>query len=390
MKKALILGGGIGGIEAAIAFRKKGFEVELVSDREYLFVYPIAIWIPVGTARFDDVAVPLDDLARRHGFSWTLDRVTAVAPDAGSVTLEKAGERRDFDILILALGAGKMKHEGLPNTLSICGAPEQSLVLKERIDALIEHGGGSIAVGFGGNPKDPSAMRGGPAFEFIFNLHHSLEKRGVRDRFTLTFFAPMAEPGARMGPKALAMLGSMFQRCHIRTHFGQKIVGFDPDGVRFEGGSKVDSDLTMFIAAGDGHPVIKASNLPLNDAGFIRTNDFLEVEGHPGWYAVGDTAALEGPDWKAKQGHVAEVMARHAAHNAAITHLGKAGSKRGYRDHLSILCVMDMGNGAGYVHRDDRKARLWSLPFVGHWMKKGWGWYYRNSKMRYFPRLPGM
>ena len=51
MKKVLILGGGIGGVASAIAFRKKGFEVELVSERDYLFIYPLAIWIPVGKAR---------------------------------------------------------------------------------------------------------------------------------------------------------------------------------------------------------------------------------------------------------------------------------------------------------------------------------------------------
>lgn len=390
MKKALVLGGGIGGIEAAIAFRKEGFEVELVSDREYLYVYPLAIWIPVGTARFEDVAVPLDDLARRNGFAWTRDRVVAIDRAGGSVTLEAAGVRRDFDVLVLALGAGKTKHAGIDNTLTICGAPGQSIELKARVDALIERGGGRIAVGFGGNPKDSSAVRGGPAFEFVFNLHHLLRKRGLRDRFELAFFAPMAEPGARMGPKALGMLGGLFRKFRITPWFGKKIVGFEPDGVRFEDGAMLDSDLTMFIAAGDGHPVVKASDLPVNDAGFIRVNDFLEVEGTPGWYAIGDAAALEGPDWKAKQGHVAEVMARNAARNAAITHLGRSGSPRGYGRHLSILCVMDMGNGAGFVHRDRRKARLWSLPIVGHWLKRLWGWYYRMSKLRRVPRLPGM
>jgi sulfide:quinone oxidoreductase len=388
--KALVLGGGIGGIEAAIACRKQGFEVELVSDREFLFVYPIAIWIPFGTARFQDVAVPLEKLAHRHGFSWTLDRVTGLDHDVGHVTLERAGERQDFDVLVLALGAGKMKHEGLQNTLSICGPPEQALALKERIASLLKRGEGRIAVGFGGNPKDPSAVRGGPAFEFVFNLHHLLTKRRVRNRFTLTFFAPMAEPGARMGPKVMRMLGRMFQRYDISTHYGRKIVGFDADGVQFEEATKIQSDLTMFIPAGDGHPVVKASQLPVNESGFIRINDFLEVDGSSQWYAVGDAAALEGPDWKAKQGHVAEIMARQAAHNAAITHLGRRGTKRGYREHVSILCVMDTGNGAGLVYRDSEKARLWSLPIVGHWLKKGWGPYYRMSKLRYIPRLPGM
>lgn len=211
MKKALILGGGIGGVEAAIAFRKQGFEVELVSERDYLFVYPISIWIPVGTVRSKNVRVPLIRLSKRHGFSVTLDKVVSLSASHRSVTLESAGKRSDFDVLVIALGGGKMKHPGIEHTLTICGAPEQADLIKDRIDALVAQGGGKIAIGFGGNPKDPSAVRGGPAFELMFNLHHRLGKLGVRDRFELTFFAPMAEPGGRMGPKAPQVMAALFE-----------------------------------------------------------------------------------------------------------------------------------------------------------------------------------
>ena len=44
-KTALVLGGGFGGLEAAIQLRKRGFEVTLVSDRPALFIYPTSIWI---------------------------------------------------------------------------------------------------------------------------------------------------------------------------------------------------------------------------------------------------------------------------------------------------------------------------------------------------------
>jgi sulfide:quinone oxidoreductase len=106
LKRALILGGGIGGVEAAIAFRKKGFDVELVSERDYLFVYPIAIWIPVGTTKSKNVRVPLDRIAKRYGFRTTIDRVAAVSAADRTVTLERGGPRADFDVLVIAVGAG--------------------------------------------------------------------------------------------------------------------------------------------------------------------------------------------------------------------------------------------------------------------------------------------
>jgi sulfide:quinone oxidoreductase len=390
VKKVLILGGGIAGVESAISFRKKGFEVELVSERDYLFIYPIAIWIPVGTTEFSDVAFPLSKLARKHGFSLTIDKVVELDSVSKSVTLEKGGVRNDDCIVVIAIGAGKVDQKGIEHTLSICGAPEQSRQLKKKIDVLIERGHGSIAFGFGGNPKDPSGVRGGPGFELFFNLHYKLERLGIRDRFEMTFFAPMASPGAKMGDKALAKIDMMFKANKFRQRYGKKIVCFEHDGIVFEDDSKLQSDLIMFIPAGEGHGLIKSSNLPVNDAGFIRIDDFCRVDGVNGWYAVGDAAALEGPDWKAKQGHIAEFMSACAAGNCAVEHLGKAGTMKGYQEHLNVLCVMDTGNGAGFVYRDRRKQMFIPMPVVGHWLKKGWGHYYKLSKMGRIPRIPGL
>lgn len=389
MKSIVILGGGIAAIEAAIFYRKEGFKVELVSERDYLFIYPISIWIPIGTTPFEYATMALEKLALRHDFIFTHDSVVEISGSQKRITLKNAGIR-EVEHLVIAVGSGKMKHKGLEHTLSICSAPEQSVMLKNRIDDLIAKGGGKIALGFGGNPKDSSGVRGGPGFELLFNLHQLLVKKGVRDRFELTFFAPMPQPGARMGEKALSMMGSMFKRDKIATKFGQKITGFEANGVVFEDESFLEADLTMFIPAGDGHPIIKSSDLHQNEAGFIRINDYCQIEGVQGWYAIGDVAALQGPDWKAKQGHIAEVMARNSAHNSAISLGLKRGELKGYQEHLTILCVMDMGNGAGFVYRNDTKALLIPMPIVGHWMKIAWGWYYKWTKMNLMPRIPGL
>jgi len=390
LKKVLILGGGISGIASAIAFRKRGFEVEVVSERDYLFIYPIAIWIPVGTAKFNDVAFPLSRLAQKHQFTLTIDRVTGIDATRDTITLAKGGARSDADIVVIALGAGKVKHDGIEHTLSICGAPEQSMQLRERIDALIDRGHGKIAFGFGGNPKDPSGVRGGPGFELFFNLHHKLTKLGIRDRFEMTFFAPMETPGAKMGEKAVSMMNVMFTKKNFNRRYGKKIERFEKDAVVFGDGSRLESDLTMFIPAGEGHEVIKASDLPKNDAGFVRIDDYCRISGVSSWFAVGDSAALEGPDWKAKQGHIAEFMAECAANNCAIEHLGFEEPMKGYQEHLNVLCVMDTGDGAGFVYRNGHRQMFIPLPVVGHWLKKGWGHYFKLTKMERIPRIPGL
>jgi len=381
MHKVLILGGGIGGVASAIAFRKQGFEVELVSERDYLFIYPLAIWIPVGSMQFKDVSMPLSKLARKHGFSLTIDRVAALDGDAKTVTLEKTGVLDSPALVVVALGASKLKHEGIEHTCSICGKPEESLRLKEKIEALVARGGGRIALGFGGNPKDASAVRGGPGFELLFNLDYHLKTLGIRDEFEITFFAPMAEPGARMGKKALSAMAAMLKAKNIATRYGKKISRFEPDGIVFEDQRKLESDLTMFIPAGEGDAVIRRSNLPQNIAGFICIDDYCRIEGIKGWYAVGDAAALEGPEWKAKQGHIAELMAGNAACNAAIEHSGRQAAMKGYQAHLNVLCMMDMGDGAGFVYKNSLREVFIPMPIVGHWLKQSWGHYYKLSKL---------
>ena len=393
MKKVLILGGGFAGIDAAIHLKKMDYDVTLVSDRDYFYIYPTSIWVPVRESSFEDMCIDLKELQAAHGFKLVVDGVSNINAQENKVTLSSSQVVDDYDYLIIAMGASKMKPKGVENTLSICGAPEQSVEIRDAIDKLIEKGSGKIAMGFGGNPKDTSAVRGGPGFELLFNVHNLLKKKGIRDKFELTFFAPMAEPGKRMGPQALKMMDMMFNKLDIKKHFGKKIINFEQDGIIFEDDSKLEADFTMFIPAGDGHDVIKNSDLPTNEAGFVKTDDHSCVIGEDGAltnvYAIGDVAALEGYDWRAKQGHIAEVMAKNAAHN--IEQRDNGGSDfKGYNEHLNILCVMDSGDGAAFVYRDEKRAFMFPLPFIGHWLKKGWGSYCRYSKLGKIPRIPGM
>jgi sulfide:quinone oxidoreductase len=383
-----VVGGGFAGVEAATALQKAGgFDVTLVSDRDYLYLFPISVWVPVRGIPFRRAQVPLRDIARRRGFRLVRDTVEEIR--SAENVVRGAAEDYAYDYLVVATGAAKLKPQGAEHTLSICGSPQSGVDIRDRLDALIAKGSGSIAVGFGGNPKDRSAVRGGPAFELLFNIHVLLKRKKIRDRFELNFFAPMAEPGERMGPRALSMLDSMLISSGIAKRVGTPITGFDPAGVAFTDGSRLDADLVLFIPGAAGHPALAASDLPLNDAGFIRIDDHGLVEGTTNVYAAGDVAALEGPDWRAKQGHTAEVMARNAAFNIVAVEAGRP-DRKGYQAHLSIVCLMDTGDGAAMVYRGRTRNIVIPLPVVGHWMKQGWGRYARAVKLGRIPRVPGL
>jgi len=389
MKKVLILGGGFAGVEAAIYLRKENIGVTLVSDRDYFYIYPTSIWIPTGEVTREDVSVPLEQLAANHGFELIVDAVTKLEATEKKVTLSSGRILDDFAYIVVALGQDKLGHEGIEHTLSICGKPEEATALYERLDTLVAKGKGKIAMGFGGNDKDTSAVRGGPAFEVLFNVHNYLKKKGLRKEIELTFFAPMEKPGQKMGDNALVMMDKMFKMTDIHKKVGSKITAFVEDGIEFEDGTKLESDLTMFISAGTGHGITANSGLPLSDAGFVVTNEYNEIEGFEGIYAIGDSASLMGPEWRAKQGHVAEVMAKNVAANIA-NDMKNIDDKKSYIEHLNILCVMDTGNGAAFVYRSNKSAKMIPMPIVGHWMKKGWGVYCKYSKLGKIPRIPGM
>jgi len=394
MRKVLILGGGFAGVESAIYLRKYGFDVTLISDRDYFYIYPISIWIPTSEIGFEDAKVSLKELQKVHGFELIIDEIVSIKSLEKKVYCKNHEFR--YEYLVVAIGADKIKHKGIENTLSICGKPKDAIRLKEELDKLIEKGSGTISFGFGGNPKDASNVRGGPAYELLFNVHHKLKKLGIRDKFKLNFFAPMKKPGIRMGPNALKAMDMFFKRLDIDAYVGKKIKEFTKEGVLFEDDSLLESDLTMFIPAGNGHKVFQNSDLPLNQAGFVNINNYCEVK-HDYYttpddykvFAIGDSAALQGPDWRAKQGHIAEVMARNTAFNINAMENGKL-ARKAYSCHINILCVMDSGDGAAFVYRNDAKAIIMPMPVFGHWIKKGWGWYCKNSKLNKIPRIPGL
>ena len=385
----LILGGGFAGVEAAIKLRQYNYRVTLISNRDFLFVYPISIWIPVRKKSFDDVKISLHELSQKHGFELIQDEVLQIIAAENKVVLSKSTIH--FEYLIVALGMGKLNMQGLEYTHSICGKPAEAEIIKEELDKLVAQGHGNIAIGFGNNPADPTAtaVRGGPAFELLFNFSHYLKKLNLRDKFDITFFAPMAEPGKKMGDKPYKKMDLFFDRYQINVRKGKKITHFDSGEVHFEDNTVLKSDLIIFIPGGEGHPVIKNSDLPLSKAGFINIDEYCQVEDIPNIYAIGDITALRGPKWAAKQGHIAEVMAKTAAYNIHKQIQGKEKRKE-YKKHLNIVCVMDSGDGAAFIMRAPDREIIIPLPIVGHWMKKFWGFYYKNSKLRRIPRIPGM
>ena len=128
--------------------------------------------------------------------------------------------------------------------------------------------GGDIVIGFSGNPNEPSAMRGGPMFEFLLGIERQLRTECRRDQFTLTFFTPAERPGQRLGDKAVDGLLKTMQRHGIKTHLGHKIKRFEADKVVTEGG-EIPADLILFMPGITGNQWFDQTTLPRSPGGLL-------------------------------------------------------------------------------------------------------------------------
>lgn len=394
MKTILVLGGGIGGVEAAIALSKKfkhrrDCQIKLISNRDDLFIFPLAIWIPVGKRTPKQISLPLSKLAGRWGFTFHQEKVERIEAKNNRVITDQ--QTHLYDYLIVALGAEKLRPQGVEHTLSVCGGGEESVNIRDRFRRIT--GGGTIACGFSGNPKDVSGVRGGPVFEVLFNLDTQLRREKRRDQFKLIFFSPAADAGKRLGGPGMDALQKLFNQRGIEPMLGKKIKEFTPEGIRWEDGTLLQTQLTLFTPGLQGPAVFKHSDLPLTEAGFVPVNSYCQVAPPLGFetlaencYIIGDSAAYDGPDWRAKQGHFAEVMARAAAANIYLRVIGKPQTAT-FTHHFNILCIMDLGRKAVFVYRNDRHAFA-PIGAWAHWAKLGWELYYKLNKKGIVPTLP--
>jgi len=398
MKRILVLGGGIGGVEAAISlakeFKKKsGYSIELLSDKSTLFIYPLSIWIPIGKRTPEDLSMSLDEIAKLRGFKFRHEKVERILSKENKVITNKA--EHTYDYLVVAMGGDKLRPKGIENTLSVCGGAEESVKIRDRFFELVKNGGGTIACGFSGNPKDQTGVRGGPVFEVLFNIDTYLREKKMRDKFKLVFFSPSQEAGKRLGGPGLKALQGLFMHRQIEPVFGKKIKAFQPNGILFEDDHMLETDLTLFTPGMNGHPVFKNTDLPLTEAGFVPINDFCQAdpiddschfEDIDNCYVIGDSSYFSGPDWRAKQGHLAEAMARLVAKNIFLKESGQIQTET-FSEHLNILCVMDLGKKAAFIFRDDKRAMA-PIGAWAHWAKVAWEKYYKLNKRGKLPNAP--
>ncbi|MEO5376469.1 MAG: NAD(P)/FAD-dependent oxidoreductase [Magnetococcus sp. DMHC-6] len=364
--KISIIGSGFAALAAIQQLRLldpgRSLQIELIAPKPIFTYYPSLIWMPSGLRKRPDLEIPLQHFLDRLGIDFFHGEVTALE-EGGRTVVTKQGHRTNDALLIASGGRYLGALPGINHTINPCS----SITATERFrDALATMTTGRIAFGFAGNPQEPTAVRGGPMFEFLFGLHTQLQREKRRNRFQLSFFCPMAEPGQRLGPKAVTGLLAAMAKRDIKTHLGKKILGFEAKRIRTEGGD-IPTDLTLFLPGMTGHPWYQKSGLPLSPGGFLQADAQCRVLKSNRVYVAGDAGSFPGPDWRAKQGHMAELQAKTAATNLFHELHGRTVSNT-FRTEL--ICIVDTLNTGILISRFPAFNLI--LPPLGsmHWIKR--------------------
>ena len=369
-RKITIIGAGFAALTAARRLRRldAAAHITLLAPRQEFVYLPSLIWIPSGKRKPENLVVPLQKFLRKHGIDFMAGEAIGLA-DGGRTVLTTAGPLKNDGLIIACGGRFIRKLPGIEHAIIPCEGIAAGEAIRDRLRAL---SGGTIAVGFSGNPNEPSAMRGGPMFEFLFGLDSQLRQEERREKFRLVFFNPMPNPGNRLGEKAVQGLLSAMKERGIDTHLGHKITGLAADKVMTEGG-EIPADLIIFQPGMTGNAWFDATDLPRSPGGLIKADQYCRVVGQNAVYVAGDAGSFPGPDWMPKQAHMADLQAEAAAKNLVAELHGRPVEAT---FKVELMCIVDSLDKGMLVVRTPKRSIAWPEMGLMHTAKRFFEWWY--------------
>ncbi len=329
----VILGGGFGGLFAAVALRKAPVRVTLIDKRNHHIFQPLLYQVATAALNPSDIAYPIRSVLQDHKNARVLlAEARAIDTAARKVVLDD-GEV-SYDYLIVATGAthsyfGKDWERLAPGLKCI----EDALEIRRRV---------FLAYEAAERESDPAAQRAWLTFVVVGAGPTGVELSGALGEIGLQTLAQdfrRIDPGGvhvillegrdrvlggfpeKLSAAAAAALGK--RRVEVRT--GCMVTEIDADGVtvRLGDGStdRVAARTVLWAAGVQASPLARSLGVPLDRAGRVEVEADLSIPGHPEVFVVGDLAHrvqdgkdLPGVCQVAMQGgkHVAKLIAAEA------------------------------------------------------------------------------
>ena len=388
-QRVLILGGGFGGIYAALRLekllkRRNDIEVTLVTRDNYFLFTPMLHEVAAAELEVNTIINPLRKLVRRvNTFIGTVDVIDTERRRV-SVTHGLDGHRHElhYDHLILALGSGTnfFNLPGVEDFAVTMKSLSDAIELRNRIITHLEEANSECAAGEH-EPLLTFVVAGGgfAGVETLGAINDFIREAlpyypNLRLEYVRTV---LVTPDQVVLPELSSKLGAYAQRKlaarGVEIITGARVTGVYQGVVELDSDQKIEANTLIWTAGIAPNPLVAALHIPTRN-GRIEVTEYLEVPGFEGIWAVGDCALVP----NTRDGGFHPPTAQHAlregrvvADNVAATILGRG--KRPFRFSGQLAAI---GRRTGV-------ANILGMNFSGF---IAW-WLWRTIYLSKLPRL---
>ncbi|MGB3945424.1 MAG: FAD-dependent oxidoreductase, partial [Candidatus Saccharimonadales bacterium] len=285
-EKILIVGGGFGGVKAAIELAKNGhFNVTLLTNNDHFRYYPSLYRTATGGKRANS-SIPLSEIFKNLRITIVIDE--AIQLDRSNKQIITASKQKlDYDTLIIALGV-------VTNYFSIPGLKEFAYGIKSETEALRlkDHLHHQLTddkqpdlnyLIVGGGPTGIELAGALPAYLKQIMKNHGIKKSSVNVR--LIEAAPRLLP--RLPKSTSRAVRRRLQHLDVKVHLGKTVSGQTSDALMVSG-KPMRSHTVIWTAGVTNHPFFTENHFILMNRGKVATDVYLQAEENI--FVIGDNA----------------------------------------------------------------------------------------------------
>lgn len=376
----LVVGGGYVGMYAALRLcrrlRRGEARITVVDPRSYMTYQPFLPEAAAGNLEPRHVVVPLRKVLRGcRVIGGRVERVDHAARSATVRFLDGHDRTLRYDVLVMAPGS-VARTLPIPG-LAECGIGfktiEESIYLRNHVLECLETAAGAV---------DEAERRRALTFVFVGGGYAGVEAMAELEdmaRYACRYYDGidaedmrwvLVEATGRILPEVGEDLGRYtvveLRRRGIDVRLQTRVTSAVDGHVVLDDGTEMDTATLVWTAGVKPHPLLAATDLPLDEKGRVRCLPTLQVDGVDSAWAAGDCAAV--PDLTGAPGATTGPSAQHAVRQAALLADNVAATLRGrepraYR-HRYAGSVATLGLHKGVAQVYGVKVRGWPAWFM--------------------------